>query len=135
MVSSLLAFWYIFMNLGLDAWKMRTTNLTYPGIISYIQDNFQRTDTFGALQSGYFSYFLDQKMHNLDGVVNPKALAAIELGQLDNYILSENIDYLVDRHFEINSLFNRYPKLKSKSSVVWYPADSMFVIYRVDHSR
>ena len=73
-------------------------------------------------------------MHNLDGVVNPKALAAIELGQLDNYILSENIDYLVDRHLEVNRLFNKYPKLKSKSSVVWSPADSMFAIYKIDPS-
>jgi hypothetical protein len=114
--------------------KLWGTCFTYPGMISYIQDNFQPTDTFGACQSGYFSYFLDQTVHNLDGVVNPEALRAIKQGRLDEYIISAKIDFLIDRHFEINKLLNIYPGLREHGRSYPSPADSFFVVFSMDHA-
>jgi hypothetical protein len=68
----------------------------YTNVIPYIQDNFSDTDTFGAFQSGYFSYFLDLPVYNLDGVVNAEVIPYVKQKRVSDYIFKENIDYLVD---------------------------------------
>jgi hypothetical protein len=51
----------------------------------------------GAFQAGYVGYFsAGRTVVNLDGVVNPKAYAALRDGRLYNYLASEKIEYVAD---------------------------------------
>lgn len=134
LVLSLLAPWYFSSSANIRRWRQKDALFTYPGIIAYARNIFREEDMLGSSQSGYFSYFLDQKVHNLDGVVNAEALEAIERRQMDEYILTAKIDYLIDGNVQMTGLFKSYPGLKSKTTSIEIDGPSMFSIYKVDHS-
>ncbi len=103
----------------------------YANVIPYIQDNFSATDTFGAFQSGYFSYFLKMPVHNLDGVVNTKVIPYVEQNRVSDYIIEENIDYLVDWP----EMIKKFTADMDESALVLvsYFPHSRIAIYKVIH--
>lgn len=103
----------------------------YTNVIPYIQDNFSDTDTFGAFQSGYFSYFLKMPVHNLDGVVNAKVIPYVERNRVSDYIIEENIDYLVDWPEMIKKFTADMDE--SELVLIRYFPHSRIAIYKVIH--
>jgi hypothetical protein len=53
----------------------------------------------GTFQSGCHSYWLDNRVVNLDGVVNRDAYFSLDAKTMDSYLEKEEIDYLVEEVF------------------------------------
>jgi hypothetical protein len=61
----------------------------------------------GTSQSGCLSYWLDNQVINLDGVVNKEAYFHLKNKTMDVYLDQEKIDYLVEEAF-LFRMWNRY---------------------------
>jgi hypothetical protein len=109
----------------------------YSEVIPHIQNTYRPTDKFGAFQSGLFGYFLDVTVVNLDGVVNPEAFAYTEQGQIREYIMKEEIDFIVDWDVLIVSALGSPPKVESDLIPVARFPRCMMTIYKVNqpHER
>jgi hypothetical protein len=81
-------------------------------------DNHVRPDcVVGAGQSGTLGYFRDRVV-NLDGKVNPAALAAAESRRLVDYVAKEsNVDVFVDWQFYVDSMIG-------PTQVYFHPVES-----------
>jgi hypothetical protein len=95
---------------------LRGTNHLHFQVVEWVGANVSDDVWVGAPQSGTLGFFHDRTI-NLDGKVNPQALAAQRAGsrRLIEYILSQPIQYIVDwsaitvwlesseiaRHFEL----------------------------------
>jgi hypothetical protein len=53
----------------------------------------------GAFQSGCLSYFLDNRVINLDGVINENAHFHLSHKSLDSYLREQAIEYIVEEEF------------------------------------
>jgi hypothetical protein len=132
-VGSLLFFFYCSFSTDIKEWgRFKQSHSTGMETIYYIQNSFPETDKLGALQSGYLSYFLEQKVYNLDGVVNPEAIVATSSNRLGEYIISEQIKYIVDSPIILGRLLQRYPRLRSRAIPVLASPQFTFHIYRID---
>lgn len=61
-----------------------------------LQQQLSLNDTLASFNSGIYSYYLEQRVVNLDGVVNHHAFNAIQQNDLLAYMRSAGVDYLVD---------------------------------------
>lgn len=64
-------------------------------VVEWVQQHVTKDDWVGAVQTGTLGYFHDRTI-NLDGKVNPEALAARKTTGLIPYVIEEQIDYLAD---------------------------------------
>ena len=65
-------------------------------VVAWAEDNLPEEAWAGAEQTGTLGYWHD-RTYNLDGKVNPEALAARKAeGHVLNYIVDSRIDYIVD---------------------------------------
>jgi hypothetical protein len=63
--------------------------------VEWIERELSEEVWVGALQSGTIGFFHDRTI-NLDGKVNPAALAAVKASRHQQYVLESNVEYLVD---------------------------------------
>ena len=63
--------------------------------MEWVDANTEESTWVGAIQTGTLGFFHDRTL-NLDGKVNPDALAARQRSQLDEYILDAPLDFLAD---------------------------------------
>lgn len=65
-------------------------------IVAWTRDNVPQETWVGAVQTGTLGYWHD-RTYNLDGKVNPEALAARQTeGHVLNYVTQSQIDYVID---------------------------------------
>ena len=65
-------------------------------VVAWVEENVPEDTWVGAVQTGTLGYWHDRTI-NLDGKVNPEALAArIEHGTVLSYIVESEIDYVAD---------------------------------------
>ena len=65
-------------------------------VVAWVKENVPETTWVGAVQTGTLGYWHDRTI-NLDGKVNPAALAArAERGHVLDYIVGSDIDYVAD---------------------------------------
>lgn len=64
-------------------------------VVNWVEKNVPEQAWVGAIQSGTVGYFHDRTL-NLDGKVNPDALAARKQHRLLEYIVDSQIDYMAD---------------------------------------
>jgi len=77
----------------------------YYQVALWIQDQVADGDIIGSYQSGALGYFLaDNRVINLDGVVNGEALAALKNNSAFEYIRSEDINFVADWNINIKHL-------------------------------
>ncbi len=78
----------------------------------------------GSFNTGIYNYFMDADVINLDGVVNPEALAALKNNDLPKYIRTKNIRYLIEHDIGKAANFHRiYRDRRFKLSRVAYLTD------------
>lgn len=63
--------------------------------VDWIEKNLDGSQWVGSFQSGAIGYYYDKTI-NLDGKLNPEALAAIKEGKLLQYVVNKKLDYLID---------------------------------------
>lgn len=67
-------------------------------VVRWVDANIDDTEWVGAVQTGTLGYWHDRTI-NLDGKVNPEALAALHKeGHVLNYVISSKINYIADWH-------------------------------------
>ncbi len=64
-------------------------------VVEWVQENVAEDVWVGAIQTGTLGFFHDRTI-NLDGKVNPEALAARQAGGVASYVAERRIPYLVD---------------------------------------
>lgn len=64
-------------------------------LVDWTQNNLNGNEWIGSIQSGTVGYYYDKTI-NIDGKVNPEALAAIKEDKLLQYIINKKMDYLID---------------------------------------
>lgn len=74
----------------------RQSGCGYLQLARWIEVNTPPEAVVGAFQSGVLGYFLERKVVNLDGVVNPEALEALQRQEVFAYVKREGIDLIAD---------------------------------------
>lgn len=64
-------------------------------IVDWVAANVPEKTWVGAVQTGTLGYYHDRTV-NLDGKVDPYALAAREEGRIHEYVIERNVEYIVD---------------------------------------
>jgi len=82
---------FSFSKTPLFPWQKEMYNLT-----KWIDDTLPEGSKTGSFNAGIYGFFSGKDIINLDGVVNDDALSALRSVKLDDYILKENIDYIMD---------------------------------------
>lgn len=80
-------------------------------VVAWVKENVKANEWVAAVQSGTLGYFHDRTI-NLDGKVNPEALAARQQDRLIEYVIDKKIDYIVD-WVGIADWIEKYPLLKA----------------------
>lgn len=98
-----------FSSLGLIQWQKgyfpwQTATLDE---VDWIKNNTNASDVIGSFNSGIITYFSKNKVINLDGILNFKAIEAIQNRNVYEYIKSENVSYWVDMEFFPPEVFER----------------------------
>ncbi|MHA1252577.1 MAG: hypothetical protein ACTSRP_21505 [Candidatus Helarchaeota archaeon] len=71
----------------------------------WIDQNLPENSKIGSFNTGIFQYYTKNfDIINLDGVVNYQACLSLKQGNIENYILEQNITYLIDPIKEISPL-------------------------------
>jgi hypothetical protein len=78
----------------------------YLSIARFAKAHVPQKATVGAFQSGCVSYWLDNKVVNLDGLINEEAYVHLKNKTMDVYLANQKIDYLVEEVV----LFNMWDK-------------------------
>jgi len=71
----------------------------------WIDQNLPKNSKIGSFNTGIIQYYTKNfNVINLDGVVNYQAYLSLKQGNIENYILEQNITYLIDPIYEISPL-------------------------------
>ena len=85
------------LTLPYMAWhRLANGNYRFLHVVDWIATHTPPDATVGVFNSGAIGYFSDRRVVNLDGKVNPGALAALQRGKLGDYIAARHIDYVID---------------------------------------
>ncbi len=86
------------------------------------------SDRVGAFNSGYLQYFTDQKVVNLDGLVNNEVLSYYKKNGGLDYFRQMNIRWLVDTRTYLRGVFGPYFGARAESSlaVIYDLSDALF---------
>ena len=82
----------------------------------------------GTFQSGCLSYWLDNQVVNLDGVINEEAYFHLKNKTMDTYLEEQNIEYLIEEiylfrmwnHYLEKQLSEHYTLVALKPGRSWY---------------
>jgi hypothetical protein len=97
--------------------------------VTFTREHVPPGQWVGALQSGAVGFFHDRTL-NLDGKVNPEALAARRAGRMVAYVLDSPIDWIVD--FPPLRSFAELPAIRHRFRVVLNaPERKLFVLRRL----
>lgn len=89
-------FSYSMQNMTSSIWVHHSSNYQ----ISKIIDKNFNNENIGSWNSGIIGYFVDNnKIINLDGLVNDNVAENIVSGSLPNYLVENNINYLIDYEY------------------------------------
>ena len=64
-------------------------------VVDWVAANVPEDAWVGAIQTGTLGYYHERTI-NLDGKVDPNALAAQQENRLSEYVLERNVEYIVD---------------------------------------
>jgi len=84
--------------------RVRSGNYHFVNVVHWIETNTPPDARCGIFNSGAIGYFSSRRVLNLDGKVNPGALAALRAGDLRAYVAAARIDYVVDHIWILNRL-------------------------------
>jgi len=104
--SAGLAALYLIAFFGMSykqAFKSKPVYCFY-GVADWVRNNTEEFEKVAAFQCGAIGYFSGRRVVNLDGKVNPEALAALKSGDLAGYLIKEKVDIVLDRR-DVLSLF------------------------------
>ncbi|MCV6636713.1 hypothetical protein [Candidatus Albibeggiatoa sp. nov. NOAA] len=85
-------------------------------VVEWVQNNVDKQQWIGAVQSGAVGYFHDRTI-NLDGKVNPYALEARKQKKLPEYIIEQKLAYVADWAGLMLWLKLGYPKITAGQQV------------------
>lgn len=83
----------------MSAHRLRNGNYLFRNVVDWIASTTPPGATIGVFNSGAIGYFSDRHIVNLDGKVNPAALAALRAGTLRDYLARRGVDYVVDHEW------------------------------------
>lgn len=88
-------------------------------VVEWVRENVASDVWVGAIQTGTLGYFHDRTI-NLDGKVNPEALAARLEGEIPAYVVRKNLQYLADwaGPDSLVRWIERYPAIAAHFEVV-----------------
>lgn len=94
----------------------------------FVKNRIPPERKIGTFQSGALSYWLDNQVVNLDGVINRKAYLHVKNKTLDRYLDDQEIDYFVEEtylfrmwdHYLEGQLSKNYSLVASKPGRGWY---------------
>jgi len=73
----------------------------------FVKEHIPQKVKVGTFQSGCLSYWLDNRVVNLDGVVNREAYVHLKNKTMDKYLDAQEIDFLVEEVF-LFEMWNEY---------------------------
>jgi len=80
--------------------------------ISDFIDKLPSSEKVGSFNTGVLQYFTERDVVNLDGVMNPATFRALKQNQIEDYILNNNIKYLVDSQEDLERIGLDTSKIK-----------------------
>jgi hypothetical protein len=94
----------------------------------YVKQHIPPEEKIGTFQSGALSYWLDNQVINLDGVINRKAYLHVKDRTLGTYLDDQEIKYLVEEtylfrmwdHYLEKQLSRNYSLVMAKPGRGWY---------------
>lgn len=101
-ISTVLFLLIIFSLRTLEKVLERSEINKYYDVAAWVNQNLEKDAIIGMYQSGAASYFAQQTIINLDGVVNSKAFQAMREKRMMSYLISEGIQYVVDWEWMID---------------------------------
>jgi hypothetical protein len=81
----------------------------YFSAVQFVRARIPAQVTIGTFQSGALSYWLDNPVTNLDGVINREAYMHVKEKTLGTYLGEQDIEYLVEEIY-LFRMWNRYLK-------------------------
>jgi len=90
-------------------WRVDRGLGTYFQTLSCRRKHIKKGDILAAFQSGALGYFAENRVINLDGVVNTAASKSIADGSMVAYIKSQKINYIVDVYSQYRALLGKSP--------------------------
>lgn len=125
-------------NISNSIWTHHSTNYEISNIID---ENFNN-ENIGSWNSGIIGYFVDNnKIINLDGLINNNVAENIVSGSLPNYLAENNINYLIDYEYmfinrtmrmrggyEDNKFFSCLKKIDTYDSLMKWKNTSVVLI-------
>lgn len=102
----------------------------------WLNRNTPEDSVVAAFQSGIFGFHAERPFHGLDGKINLEALDALRAGRIDEYILENEIDYVVDWPFILDALLSnraRDPGFLERQQLVY--SNGEVLVYRVVPQR
>lgn len=114
----------------------------YYNVAIWGNQNLPDNAILGMFQSGTTSYFANQTIINLDGVVNSKAFKAMQDNRMMSYLISQGIEYVIDWEWMIDDYLRGYSdrtlverKLKLiKEDVVGEDRFGVVNVYKIENT-
>jgi hypothetical protein len=79
--------------------RIQNGNYRFLHVVDWIESHTSPDATIGVFNSGAIAYFSDRRIVNLDGKVNPQALAALRAGRMPDYLEAAGIEYVIDHEW------------------------------------
>jgi len=94
----------------------------------FIKSRIPSEEKIGTFQSGALSYWLDNQVINLDGVINKEAYLNVKNKTLGKYLENQKVEYLVEEtylfrmwdHYLEGQLSENFSLINSKPGRGWY---------------
>lgn len=79
--------------------RLQNGNYRFVKVVEWIDQHTESSQRIGVFNCGAIGYYSSRQIVNLDGKVSPDALVALRAGQLPNYLLSAQVDYVIDHEW------------------------------------
>jgi len=117
--------------IGSDAWSPQLFRRfdRFKIMLQAVKEHIPTGDRVGVFNSGYCQYFTDQKVINLDGLVNNEVLSYYKERKGLEYFRKKDIRWLVDFAYWLEVVFGPYFGTKAENSLEVLDAsrDSLYV--------
>jgi hypothetical protein len=105
----------------------------------WARDNLPAGTRLASMNSGVIGYYSGLDTTNMDGVVNPKAFAAIQNHAMLKYMQGSGIDYFIDSDNAVNKEYGQFmgdgfPEKMPEVRVLTqeYPGLGVLRLYRIE---